>query len=273
MRQLTVRYELHGLRRTSAAYATPFRLFQEEIDALIGFLHKPPGRKSLFRTIGYPGFAASIGMMKILVPKPHKLITAVLLALGLSACSPPPAKFKATDITGSAIASGFDLPDNMGGGFELPDHNGKPRRFNEFRGKLVIVTFGFTNCPDVCPTTLLTLAQTMKQLGPDASAVQVIMITVDPARDTQQVMSEYVPSFDPRFIGLVPSEDALKQVAAQFKLVYIRNKPGKEGFYTIDHTAAAYVFDRRGQARLYVPHEMSVDDRIGDIRTLLTAPK
>lgn len=209
--------------------------------------------------------------MKIPVLMLLKLTAAAILALTLSACSPPPPKFKATDITGSNIASGFDLPDNMGGGFELSDHNGKPRQFNEFRGKLVIVFFGFTSCPDVCPTTLHTLAQTMKQLGSDADAVQVIMITVDPARDTQEVMSKYVPAFDPRFIGLLPSEEALKQVAAQFKAFYARNKPGKEGYYTVDHTAATYVFDRRGRVRLYVPHEMSIDDRIKDLRILLSA--
>ena len=192
-----------------------------------------------------------------------------MLLLTLSACSPPPPKFKATDITGSAIASGFDLPDNLGGGFELPDHNGKPRRFNEFRGKLVIVTFGFTSCPDVCPTTLQSLAQTMKQLGPEADAVQVIMITVDPARDTQEIMSQYTSAFDPRFIGLVPSEEALKQVAEQFKVFYVRNEPRRRGYYTVDHTAASYVFDRRGRARLYVPHEMGIADRISDLRRLL----
>ena len=111
----------------------------------------------------------------------------------------------------------------------------------------------------------------MKQLGSDADAVQVIMITVDPARDTQEIMSKYVPAFDPRFIGLLPSEEALKQVAAQFKAIYMRNKPGKEGFYTVDHTAATYVFDRQGRVRLYMPHEMSIDDRINDLRILLSA--
>lgn len=213
----------------------------------------------------------SINIVKTLLSKPLKLITAATLAIGLSACSPPPPKFIATDITGGNFAAGFDLPDNMGGGFDLPDHNGKPRRFDEFRGKLVIVFFGFTSCPDVCPTTLYTLAQAMKKLGPDADAVQVIMITVDPARDTQEVMSKYVPAFDPRFIGLLPSEEALKQVAAQFKAFYAHNKLGKEGFYTVNHTAATYVFDRRGRARLYVPHEMSVDERVADLRTLLAA--
>ena len=192
-----------------------------------------------------------------------------LLLLTLSACSPPPPLFKATDITGSAIASGFDLPDNRGGGFELPDHTGKPRQFNEFRGKLVIVTFGFTSCPDVCPTTLQTLAETVKQLGPDADAVQVLMITVDPARDTQEIMSQYTAAFDARFIGLVPSEEALKQVAEQFKVFYVRNEPRRRGYYTVDHTAASYVFDRRGRVRLYVPHEMSIGDRISDLRRLL----
>lgn len=182
------------------------------------------------------------------------------LSLALAACSPsPPPKFKATDITGSGI----------GGDFELPDHNGAIRRLAEFRGKAVVVFFGFTSCPDVCPTTLQRLAQTMKRLGPDADAVQVIMITVDPARDSKQVMSQYVTSFDSRFIGLVPGEEALRQAAGQFKVYINRNKPNADGFYTVDHTAAFFVFDRRGRIRLYVRDELSSNDLTADLRVLL----
>ena len=191
----------------------------------------------------------------------RRAITFALLmpALVISACSKPPPAFKATDITGS----------NIGGDFELPAHDGKVRRLTDFRGKLVVVFFGFTSCPDVCPTTLYTLAQALKALGPDGDAVQVIMITADPARDTQAVMSRYVPSFDPRFIGLVPNEDTLKQVAGQFKVYINRNKPDANGYYSVDHTASSYVFDRSGRIRLFVRHDFSSDDWAADLRMLL----
>jgi len=109
----------------------------------------------------------------------------------------------------------------------------------------------------------------MKTLGKDADAVQVIMITVDPARDTQQVMAQYVTSFDPRFIGLVPTEEALHQVAGEFKVFINRNEPDASGFYTVDHTAASFVFDRSGRIRLFVPHEFSSDGWAADLRVLL----
>lgn len=196
----------------------------------------------------------------IWVPRALLGLTALLLLLFLFGCSPPAPRFKATDITGSSI----------GGGFALPDHNGKIRRLDEFGGKLVVVFFGFTHCPDVCPTTLSTLSGAMKKLGPDADKVQVIMITVDPARDTQKLMAQYVPSFNSRFLGLVPSEEALKQVTDKYKVVYVRNKPTvTDGFYTVDHTAASYVFDRQGRIRLYVQHEASTDDWAADLHVLL----
>lgn len=138
----------------------------------------------------------------------------------------------------------------------MPDHNGNLRRLSEFRGKLVVVFFGFTNCPDVCPTTLQTLAQATKALGPDGDAVQVIMISADPA-------------FDPRFIGLIPGEEALKQVAGQFKAFVNRNKPDAKGFYSVDHTSASYVFDRSGRARLPVPHTFSDRDWAKNLQVLL----
>lgn len=181
------------------------------------------------------------------------------LAAFVAGCRVEPLSFKAADITGS----------EFGGDFELPDHMGKTRRLADFRGKVVIVFFGFTNCPDVCPTTLSTLAEVAKRLGPEADALQVLMITVDPARDSRELMSRYVPAFDPSFIGLIPSESQLKQVTERFKVIYVRNKPDVAGFYSVDHTAAAFVFDRENRVRLYVPHEMSIDDRVEDLRKLL----
>lgn len=182
------------------------------------------------------------------------------LAASVAGCgAEAPLSFKAADITGS----------EFGGDFELPDHNGKVRRLADFRGKVIIVFFGFTHCPDVCPTTLSTLAEVMKRLGRDSDVLQVLMITVDPERDSRELMSRYVPAFHPSFIGLVPSEDQLKRVAERFKVVYIRNKPDAGGFYSVDHTAATFVFDRDNRVRLYVPHEMGIDDRIDDLRKLV----
>lgn len=142
------------------------------------------------------------------------------------------------------------------------------RRKTDFRYKLLIVFFGFMNCPDVCPTTLSTLGQVMKQLGKDSEKIQVVMITVDPERDTMEAMSKYVPAFDPRFIGLVPTKQQLQELIKGFKLVVQYNKKGADGFYTVDHTASAYVFDTEGRVRLYVRHDTGVDDWIGDLRTL-----
>lgn len=197
-------------------------------------------------------------------PGNRAAVAIAALSLLLVACSPSRPSFKATDITGSDIAAG---------GFELPDHNGKLRRLDEFRGKIVVVFFGFTSCPDVCPTTLLVLAKAIRNLGPDAGAVQVIMITVDPARDTQQVMAKYVPSFDPRFIGLAPDEEALRRVAGQFKVFVNRNRPNDAGFYTVDHSASAFVFDSQGRIRLFVPHEFSSNEWAADLSALLRERK
>jgi protein SCO1/2 len=194
--------------------------------------------------------------------RPFLFLVTLGLVLALSACSKAPVvQFKATDITGSAI----------GGEFVLTDHGGTVRRLADFRGKLVVVFFGFTNCPDVCPTTLHALSQVTKALGPDAKSLQVLFITVDPSRDTQQIMSQYVTAFDPSFMGLVPSEEELKQVASQFKLFISRGKPNESGFYTVDHTAASFVFDRQGRIRLFVahPHDANIDDWVADLRLLL----
>ena len=190
------------------------------------------------------------------------LLTSLAVSLALSACSKTsPAQFKARDITGSSI----------GGDFELSDHSGQIRNLASFQGKLLVIFFGFANCPDVCPTTLYALAQVIKALGPDANSVQIAMITVDPDRDTQQVMSAYVTAFNPSFLGLVPTEKSLNALSDQFKLVINRNKPNVSGFYTVDHTAAAFVFDRQGRIRLFVPHphDLNVADLADDLRILL----
>jgi len=176
----------------------------------------------------------------------------------LAACDGGGPKFKNTDITGAEYAKGF----------ALADHTGKPRTLADFRGKVVVVFFGYAHCPDVCPTTLLELKQVMQALGPDAGKVQVLFITLDPERDTPQVLAQYVPAFDPRFLGMYADAATTLKTAKDFKVYYEKRAGTSPGSYTIDHTAASFAFDPQGRIRLYVKH-----DRIGtladDIRTLL----
>ena len=184
---------------------------------------------------------------------------AALLALLLAACDGGQPKFKSTDITGV----------DYGRSLELTDHNGKPRRLEDFRGKAVVVFFGFTRCPDVCPTTLADVAQAIKQLGPDADRVQVLLVTVDPERDTQKVLADYVTAFDPRFLGMVGDLEATRRVAKEFK-VYFEKRPGKTpDAYSVDHSAQSYVIDREGRLRLFVRQERIAADLADDLRVLL----
>lgn len=167
--------------------------------------------------------------------------------------------FKNVDITGAEFAKDF----------ALTDHNGKARTLAEFKGKLVVIFFGYTQCPDVCPTTMVEMATMMKELGPQAEQVQVLFVTVDPERDTQALLAEYVPAFDKRFLGLRGDAAATARVAKEFKVVY--NKvPGKEaGSYSMDHTAASYVFDGKGNVRLYVKNGQGVAPLVHDLKQLL----
>jgi protein SCO1/2 len=201
------------------------------------------------------------------------LVFLVLLAtLGLGACDRPGAdssqmilspvntSFKNTDVTGLAY----------GKEFKLTDHTGKIRTLADFKGKAVVLFFGFTHCPDVCPTTLAELATVMKQLGPDADKVQVLFITVDPERDTPELLSKYVPAFDPRFLGLAGDQAATEKVAKEFKVFY-QKVPGKQpGSYSMDHTAASYVFDPQGRIRLFIRHGQGAEPITHDLKVLLS---
>ncbi|MGZ8291290.1 MAG: SCO family protein [Telluria sp.] len=191
-----------------------------------------------------------------------KLLSICALALLLSGCdklaSQPPS-FKNTDLTGLDYARDF----------ALTDHNGKPRTMADFKGKVVIVFFGFTQCPDVCPTTLSEMAGAMQALGKQADDVQVLFITVDPERDTQALLAQYVPAFDKRFLGLRGTPEQTTQVAKEFK-VFFAKVPGKQpGSYTMDHTAASYVFDRNGKVRLFVRYGQGVEPLVHDLKQLL----
>lgn len=193
------------------------------------------------------------------------LLALLLLTLSLAACdkSPPTPKvsFNNTDITGLDYAQSF----------ALTDHNGQPRTLADFKGKVVLVFFGFTHCPDVCPTTLAEMAGVMKQIGKDAERLQVLFITLDPERDTPALLAGYVPAFDPSFLGLSGDRAATDKVIKDFKL-FAQKVPSKDGKnYTIDHTAGSYVFDAQGRIRLFVRHGQGTEPILHDIKALLAA--
>ena len=168
-------------------------------------------------------------------------------------------RFVNTDLTGA----------DYGKEFSLTDHNGRARRLGDFRGKVVTLFFGYTQCPDVCPTNLTAMAQVMKLLGNDAERVQVLFVTVDPERDTKELLAQYVPSFYPTFLGLYGDESATRKTAQEFKVFY-QKVPGKTAAsYTVDHSAGTYVFDPKGRLRLYVRHGQTPQAIAADLKLLL----
>ena len=180
----------------------------------------------------------------------------IICSLALAACDSGP-KFKSTDISGV----------DYGRSLELTDHTGRARRLEDFRGKAVVVFFGFTQCPDVCPTTLAQASAALKKLGADAERVQVLFVTVDPERDTPKVLAQYVTAFDPSFLGLYGDAAATQRAAKEFKVYYEKRKQGDS--YTVDHSAQTYVIDPRGRLRLFVRHDRIGSDLPEDLRTLL----
>ena len=189
-----------------------------------------------------------------------KLLSALLLCLALlpGGCSGPPV-FVSTDI--STVDWGKD--------FSLTDHNGQPRRLADFRGKAVVLFFGYTQCPDVCPTTLATLREAMTLLGEDAKRVQVLFVTVDPARDTPALLAQYVPAFHPDFLGLYADEKGTAAVAKEFKVFYARQPGSTPGSYSIDHSTGSYAFDPQGKLRLLLRHGETPNNVAADLKLLL----
>ena len=192
----------------------------------------------------------------------------IALALGaaltagglLPGCKDKAPSFKSTDITGADYGRSLTL-DNAS--------TGKPVSLKDFRGKLVLLFFGFTHCPDVCPTTLLKAAKVKEQLGADAGKLQVLFVTVDPERDTAEVLSKYVPAFDPSFIGLRGDPAEIAKAAREFKVFY-QKVPNRDGSsYNVDHTAASYILDTEGRLRLFVRHTQPVEEIAADLRQLL----
>lgn len=185
-----------------------------------------------------------------------------ILALFLAGCTKteqPAQHFSTVDITNSP----------WGKGFRLTDHHGAERRLEDFKGKAVVVFFGYTNCPDMCPMTMHKLAMAMEGLGQEAQQVQVIFVTLDPKRDTPSILRQYVPAFHPTFLGMYADEHTTDATAKEFKVFYKHQTPDTSGFYTVDHMGPSYVFDPQGRLRLFISHEHPVDAIVQDLRTLL----
>lgn len=194
----------------------------------------------------------------------HCLGVALATGLALTGCDHSPTggtqavSFKGIDLTGAPY----------GKGFALTDMHGQPRTLTDFAGKVVMLYFGFVQCPDVCPTALSRASLVMQQLGPEQAArVQVIFVTVDPERDTPELLRDYMAAFDARFLALYGNAEQTQATAAAFK-AYYKKVPTGSG-YTMDHTALSYLFDPKGQLRVALRHEQTADDFAADIRALL----
>jgi len=187
----------------------------------------------------------------------HSLaLAAVFIAAGCNSGQP---SFQSTDITGA----------DFGKAFVLTDHNGKPRTLGDFRGQVVVMFFGYTHCPDVCPTTLAELAVAVKKLGPLGEKVQVLMVTVDPERDTPDLLAKYVIAFNPKFLALRGNADETARVAKEFKVIFQKVAGPRPENYSMDHSAGSYIFDRQGRLRLYVGYGRGADIFAHDIDLLL----
>lgn len=191
----------------------------------------------------------------------HALGGTILLSLGagLAACSNEAASFHATDVTGADI----------GKGWQLPDVDGNMRSAGDFKGKVTVVFFGFIQCPDVCPTALAELAQVRQKLGEDGDRLQVLFVTVDPERDTPEIIRQYLAQFDPSFIGLRGNAEQLADAAKKFKVFYAKVDTEPAPNYTMDHSAGMYVFDESGAVRLYARGGHTPDELTADIRQLM----
>jgi protein SCO1/2 len=191
-----------------------------------------------------------------------RLFGACALALslvGLTACSEPKPAFKAVDITGADYAKELNLP----------DQNGQVRKLKDFSGKLVVVFFGYTQCPDVCPTTMQELAEVKRLLGPDGDKLQAVFVTVDPERDTTELLKAYVENFDASFVALRPTQEQLPAIAKEFKIYFKRVEGKTPTSYTMDHSAGSYTFDTQGRVRLFNRYGMGAQALADDFKLLL----
>jgi protein SCO1 len=186
-------------------------------------------------------------------------LTAIAACLAAAACTEAKPQFKAIDLTGADYAKDF----------HLTDQNGQPRSLADFRGKVVVVFFGYTQCPDVCPTTMADLAQAKKMLGADGDKLQVLFITVDPERDTAQVLKGYMANFDPTFLALRGTPEQTAQVAKDYKVYYKKVDGPTPASYTMDHSAASYIYDAQGRLRLYARYGNGPEPLASDLKLLI----
>ena len=177
----------------------------------------------------------------------------------LAACAPEKPSFKSVDVTGA----------EFGRELALTDHTGKVRTLADFKGKVVAVFFGFTRCPDVCPTTLAEMKLVKERLGTDGDKLQVLFVTVDPERDTPELLAKYVPAFDPAFLGLRGDAEATAKTAKEFKVFYQKSPGSSPDNYSIDHTAATFIYDPQGRLRLFAKHGSGPDALTQDVKLLL----
>jgi len=184
-------------------------------------------------------------------------LAAVVLLTNCSSKTEP--TFLSADVTNA----------NFGRDFRLADHNGKIRSLNDFKGKVVVLFFGYTNCPDICPSTMDKLATAMKKLGKDAKRVQVLFVSVDPEHDTSALLKQYVTAFNPTFLGLFGEMQTTRSIAKEFKVIFQKQVGGTQDNYTMDHSTGTYIFDMMGRLRLYVNSSKSADVFSHDILELL----
>ncbi len=189
----------------------------------------------------------------------RSLIFLFLCFLVFTACSPPAPKFKSTDISGV----------DWGGDFELTAHTGKRVKVSDFQDKFVVMFFGFTHCPDICPPTMVKLAQLMQRLGNEANQVQVLFITVDPEHDTTAQLAKFVPQFSPTFLGLTGTDKEIAEVAREYHVFYAKNPSSPPGQILVDHATGILIKDTKGKVRLLVKNEIPLDDLEHDMRLLL----
>lgn len=192
-----------------------------------------------------------------------KALLLCCFALLLAACSPDKPQFKSIDLTGADYAKDFakDLP--------LLDQNGQAKGIKDFAGKVVVVFFGFTQCPDVCPTSLAELAGIKNALGKDGDKLQAVFISVDPERDTPEILKAYMANFDPTFLALRPTMEQLPGIAKDFKIYYKKVVGKTPTSYSMDHSAGNYIYDPQGRLRLYSRYGSGTEGLLSDIRLLL----
>ena len=187
------------------------------------------------------------------------LAVAFTWALGqMAACSDKAPAFSSIDVSGADYAKNF----------ELTDHNGVIRHLGDFKGKVVVLFFGYTQCPDVCPTSMAELAQVKRLLGKDGERLQGLFVTVDPARDTPEVLKGYMANFDPTFLALYATPDTLAQLAKDYKAYYKKVDGSTPTSYTMDHSAGSYVYDTQGRLRLFTRYGTGPRVLAGDIAQL-----